>query len=329
MKTAVVTGASGFLGSHLACVLHTKGYKVVGLTLHHDLALFHRVSAHYGLDASFIHWVNSDILDTDDLESAFQGADVVFHCAAMVAFYDKYKAAMYETNVNGTANVVNTCIKLGIKDLVYASSVAAIGRVKQSDVVNENTEWTDSKYNSHYAKSKYFAELEVWRGQEEGLNVYIVNPGVILGIGDGKKGSNQIFSITQTGNKVYPIGTTSFVGVYDVCMAMLGMYENNLNGKRILLVAENLSYKNLLSMVAVSMHKKPPYIALGGGVLWFLKVFAGAMEWLHIPFPYPKQGLKSTSSVSLYESLNSHLLPGFKYTPIQEVINETSAALYP
>ncbi len=91
---------------------------------------------------------------------------------------------MYQVNVEGTANVVNMALEKSIRRFVHISSVAALGRTANGGYVNEEKKWEESKVNTHYAKSKYKGELEVWRGISEGLSGVIVNPSTILGYGD-------------------------------------------------------------------------------------------------------------------------------------------------
>lgn len=117
------------------------------------------------------------------LEEALVGIDAVIHGAAIISFDKRYVNKMYETNVLGTADLVNTCLKLGIKDFIHISSVAAIGRKAGQKKITEKDRWEDSKYDSIYANSKHAQELEVWRGAQEGLKVKILNPSVVLGPG--------------------------------------------------------------------------------------------------------------------------------------------------
>jgi hypothetical protein len=99
-------------------------------------------------------------IETVSGEAFSEDIDAVFHCAAMVSFKRKDRNAMMENNIQGTANVVNTCLKLGIANLIHVSSVAALSRKEGSDVITADSEWEESKYNTDYAKSKYYAELE-------------------------------------------------------------------------------------------------------------------------------------------------------------------------
>lgn len=327
MKKAAVTGATGFLGAHLACLLKSEGFEVTCLHRQQNFSLFDRIARPYGYAASEFIWITADILDTDSLLHAFTNCDVVFHCAAKVSFRTADIQSIYETNVEGTRNVCNTCIKLNHIPLVYASSVAALGRKAGQKEITENTEWVESPYNSEYANSKYLAELEIRRASAEGLKITMVNPGVILGPGDGESGSGAVFKHVMSGSKFYPIGSTGFVGVKDVCRAMLEMYRQDITDTRMILVAETLSYREMLAMVAEILQVKSPSVPLKGALQKLALGLARFCEWLHIPFPFPSQGLRSTAFRSHYRSENIALLQNFEFTPIRSVLEEACSDL--
>ena len=167
-----VTGATGLVGSHLIYSLIEKGLNVRAL---------YRKNIPVFKGSEQVQWIHGDLLDVNSLQEAMQGVTQVYHCAAIVAFSPKQAAAMLQANVEGTANVVNACIQHQIQKLVYVSSVAALGRIRENAPVDETMNWTPETSNSIYGKSKYLAEMEVWRGMGEGLNVAIVNPVIILG----------------------------------------------------------------------------------------------------------------------------------------------------
>ena len=327
INKTIVTGATGLVGAHLVMHLLTRGYHVVGMKrVNSSLQLFDSVMQHYlnqesdGLKLLFeaqpvavdvealkegianrLSWVVADVCDTDALVEAFSGEiDAVFHCAAMVSFKRKDRNAMMENNIQGTANVVNTCIKLGIANLVHVSSVAALSRTEGSDVITADSEWEESKYNTDYAKSKYYAELEAWRGKEEGLNVAVVNPGIILGVGNGNTPQNQFLGIVNGGNPFVPVGGNGFVWVDDLCAQMIQMLEQKAFGKRQLAVTHNLSYITLFHNVAKLAGKKAPSIRMEGPVYKLLVGITSVFDFLHIPFPISKSLVVSTSKKSVY-----------------------------
>lgn len=321
MKKAVVTGASGFLGSYLCINLIKNGYHVIGLKHHSEPLLFNKLcNKQHVYD---MEWAIADILDPEELIAVFKDADVVFHCAAKVSFEQTEADILMETNIVGTKNVVNACLKAGVETLVYASSVAALGRKNKDNTITENSEWVESAYNTPYSVSKYHAELEVWRGMEEGLQVAVINPGIIIGAGDGKTGSNMLFHHVKSGKKFYPTGINGFVGVEDVAEMMRLMFEKEIFGKRLLAISENLPYQSILGMAARVYGVKVPSVPFAGFVYHAAYAVSRFCEFFKIPFPYPSAGLKNTTSSNYYTSVNDALTPWFVYTKMETVIHNS------
>ena len=140
-----VTGASGLVGSHLIQSLLAKGKLVK--------ALYRRHIPHFE-GAEKVHWVAGDLLDMSSLIDAMEGVQQVYHCAAIVSFSPKDAPAMLKANQEGTANVVNACLELGVQKLVHVSSVAALGRIREDAPIDETMRWSPDTSNSEYGKSK-------------------------------------------------------------------------------------------------------------------------------------------------------------------------------
>lgn len=96
-------------------------------------------------------------------------------------------------NITGTKHVVDACLSQGIRHLIHISSIAALGQKKETPIIDETSRWVESDLNTDYAESKYKGELEVWRGVEEGLDVSIINPAIIMAPADWTKSSAQLF----------------------------------------------------------------------------------------------------------------------------------------
>lgn len=265
-----VTGATGFLGAHVVCYLLESGYRVRALKRESSsLDEFNYIFTGYfeGKEAQQLQqymnqltWVNGDICDIPSLEEAFKGVETIYHCAAIVSFEQKHKDALFKINIEGTANVVNTALSLGVPTLCHVSSIAALGRAVNGASIDEQTKWADSKENSNYAVSKHKAEMEVWRGAEEGLNVVVVNPGVILGIGNWKKGSCKLFDLVWKGMPFYTHGVNGYVDVKDVAAAMVQLVAHKKYGQRYVLAPHNLEMKYFLDETAAKLNKKKPFI---------------------------------------------------------------------
>ena len=252
-----ITGCNGLRGSFIARKLIDSGEKIVALKRpSSDLSLLTDIQ-------SSIEWIDGDILDTEILNKAMEKCDTVIHAAAIISFSSRNRDRMYQTNVEGTANVVNAALKNNIKRFCYISSIAALGRKKGETIVNEKALWEDSEMNTHYAKSKYLAELEVWRGIEEGLPAFIVNPSVVLGPGNWENGSTKIFKYIFNKNIFYTNGYISYVNVIDVANIVASLINKDCSGERFILNAGRISYKELFILIAGSFKVRAPRIEVG------------------------------------------------------------------
>ena len=258
----LVTGATGLVGSHLIKALVAQGKSVRAL---------YRSEIPSSHELNNVDWFNADILDIVALEEAMIGITQVYHCAAIVSFTATNKKSLHHTNIEGTANIVNACLNANIEKLLFVSSVAALGRIREDQAINETMNWTEETSNSEYGKSKYLAEIEVWRGMGEGLKVVVVNPVIILGASDWSKGSTAIFKSAYDEFPWYTEGSSGFVDVLDVVEAMILLMESSICDQRFILSGENLPYRDIFTMIANAFHKKAPHkkvTALLAEIVW-------------------------------------------------------------
>lgn len=212
----------------------------------------------YKTQLKLIEWIAGDLSDIFSLQDALQGIDHVYHCAAMVSFVPSERDQMMRTNVDGTANLVNACLAAGVKKLCHCSSISAIGRPDAGAWVDESLIWKTSRQNTHYSISKFGAEREVWRASEEGLPVIIVNPSVIIGPGDPTRSSARLYTTVKNGLLFHTTGSTGFVDVRDVALAMKMLMEKEICNERYILNSENITYKSLFEIFARCAGVKPP-----------------------------------------------------------------------
>jgi nucleoside-diphosphate-sugar epimerase len=259
----LVTGSTGLVGAHLLYKLVSNNEKVRAIyrsesKLQNVRNVF---STYTDNDKDFfenIDWVKADILDIPSLTEAFKGIDYVYHCAAFVSFEpDKYPL-LRRTNIEGTANIVNFCISNSVKKLCYVSSIATLGNELNNTPITEDSIWNPGEDHSVYAITKYGAEMEVWRGTQEGIDVVIVNPGVILGAGIWRYGSGNLFKKAHRGFKYYTSGTIGLVAVEDVISIMISLLKSDIVNERYIVVAENWTYKQFLQTLAKCVTSKVP-----------------------------------------------------------------------
>ncbi|MGQ0737643.1 MAG: SDR family NAD(P)-dependent oxidoreductase [Bacteroidota bacterium] len=315
----LITGGTGFLGAYIIKELTEKGYAVRAIRRCAKLPSF--ISADILNKAE---WVEGDVLDVVSLQDAMEGIDTIINAAAAVSFTKKERRNMYQVNVDGTANVVNIALEKKIKRLVHISSVAALGRTAGGGHVNEEKKWEESKVNTHYAKSKYKAELEVWRGIGEGLEAVILNPSTILGYGDWNTGSCAIFKNVYKEFRWYTPGVNGFVDVEDVANVTVRMMESNILEERFIVNGDTWPFRQLQDTIADNFKKRRPAKEATPfllGIAWRIEkiksLFSGEKPLL------TKESARVAVSKTWFE--NDKLLkalPGFSFTPLEETIKK-------
>ena len=283
----LVTGGTGQIGSRLLLNLtKNKAYKVRAIyrntqSLEKIRQLFVKHSDSGAAQFDTIEWIQADLSNIPALEKAFEGVTFVFHCAGLISFQPQDFDKLIEVNVQGTANIVNLSIDFGVKKLCYVSSVATLSTLPHTPIDEEN-DWNNEDNNTDYAISKHGAEMEVWRGSQEGLPVVIVNPSVVLGGDFTDRGSGLLYKKVADGLRYYPAGATGFVGVDDVVRAMVQLQFSEVEGERFVLNAENLTYKAVLERIAKQLGVKAPTKCVSHQMLRFLARLDGVLSFLHL-----------------------------------------------
>jgi dihydroflavonol-4-reductase len=315
----LVTGGTGFIGAYIIKELVEKGY--------HVRSLRHRKSVPFFIPAAIqnkVEWVQGDILDVVSLEDAMEGVDAVIHAAAKVSFAPNERSQLYKLNIEGTANVVNIALEKNIQRFVHISSVSAIGRTVNGERVSEEKKWQEGNRHTSYGISKYNAELEVWRGAAEGLNVVIVNPSTVLGYGDWSESSCAIFKSVYNEFPWFTKGINGFVGVEDVAKATVLLMESSISNERFIINGDNWSYQQLFNTIADSFGKKRPHkeaTAFMGGIAWRIEklksMVSGKKPLL------TRESARVAQSVTYFD--NSKILKalsGFSFTPLAQIIKK-------
>ncbi len=317
----LVTGGTGFLGAELLRQLIAKGET--------KIRAIRRASSSMDYIKDIvdkIEWVEADVLDFPALEDAFESVTEVYHCAAVITFASQKKDLMHKVNIEGTKNIVDLCLDKKVNKLVHVSSIAAIGRSSESNLVDEKTEWDEaSPLNTEYAKSKQRSEMEVWRGNAEGLNMVIVNPSVILGPINWDEGTGKFFKNIWNGFSFYTSGNTGFVDVKDVAHSMVELMKSDISGERFIISGWNKSYKYLLESIADALGKPRPKRQVSpflSALVWRLEAFKAMFS--------KKEPLltKETANLSRlsYEYQNQKLVEALDFTfiPFEESISRTA-----
>jgi dihydroflavonol-4-reductase len=316
----LITGGTGFLGSYIIKDLIEKNYRVRAMRRSTSKFPFYIPAEIF----KKVEWVEGDILDTVSLEEAMEGIDAVIHSAAIISFHKHDRKQMYQVNVQGTANVVNAALEKNIPRFVHVSSVAALGRSKIGGHVSEEKKWQENKTNTHYAISKYRAEMEVWRAIGEGLNAVIINPSTVLGYGDWNTSSCRIFKTIYDEFPWYSTGINGFVDIEDVARATVLLMESDISEQRFIANADNWSFQQLFNTIADAFGKKHPHRRATP----FLGSIAWRMERVKSLFADSRPLLTKESARVAHSNTyfgNDKLLKalsGFSFTPLQESIHK-------
>ncbi|GAA0872503.1 NAD-dependent epimerase/dehydratase family protein [Gangjinia marincola] len=328
----LVTGATGLVGSHLLYKLLSQGKHVKAIHRStSDLTVVKKVFSYYispqqATDLfNRIIWVEADVLNVPQLTLAFEGVETVYHCAAMISYSRSDFERMRKVNIEGTANMINLALSNDVVAFCHVSSIAALGKTLGDQPITEETEWNQEQNNSDYAITKYGAEMEVWRGSQEGLNIVIVNPGVIIGPGFWESGSGVLFKKVNEGMRFYFPMTTGFVGINDVVYAMTCLMDKKSYGERFTIVSENLSFDRVLKQIATELGKTPPRYKLKPWLIaigWFFqrvgRLLFGTTQQL------TRAHIKNLFLDDVYDNNKINREIGIEYKPIQEVIAVTA-----
>ncbi len=327
----LITGATGLVGSATARRFLADGHSVSALYRPgSDRSLLHDVEQR-------IQWIEGDILDLLSLEKALENVEYVVHAAAVVSFVPRDEAAMVKVNVEGTSNVVNACLKKGVLKLCHVSSVAALGRpnLRLIDtavpvVIDETQRWEDSPNNSAYAKTKYLAELEVWRGIAESLQAVIVNPSLILGEGDWQKSSTQLFKYVYDGKPFYTGGTVNYVDVKDIAEAIYRLIISDIHGDRFILSAGSVSYQALFGAIAEGFGKPAPHLKVGAGLAGIIWRVEAVRSWLTGSRPLiTKDTARSATHHFQFDNSKIKRTLAFDFQPLDRTVRRVCESFLP
>jgi dihydroflavonol-4-reductase len=311
-----VTGANGLLGSYIVRKLLEEKTPFVALKRKDsDTSLLSDV-------ASGIQWRDADMMDPVSLEEGLQGVTRVIHTAAIVSFNPGRAREVMDINVQGTRHIVNACLEKKIERLVHISSVAALGRQKGQTFLDENNKWIGNPLNSTYAESKYLAELEVARGQEEGLSTVIINPSVILAPADWTKSSAQLFRYVWNQKPFYMDGYMNYVDVRDVADIAFQFLHSTVEGERFIASAGKITFYDFFSKVARFFNKKAPAIKPPRLVLYLVARLEGVRTWFTKAEPLiTRETVRLAGAEFLYNNQKVRKELDFEFQPIDKTVH--------
>lgn len=317
-----VTGGTGFIGSYILRELIHQGYR--------NIHALRREDSDIRLIEPFkeaISWHVADLSDIDKIYQFIKGSKGVIHSAGLVSFAPGDQEKLYEVNVHGTATIVNACLEHKVQRLIHLSSIAALAKTRNGELITENTKWVDNRNTSHYGRTKHLGEMEVWRGMAEGLDSSILNPSIVLGAGDWNSSSCRLFMQINNGLAYYPPGSTGFVDVRDVARITCHMVHHPTVNQKFILNQSNYSFKYIFSLMARELEVNPPSMK---APQWVAKSIV-FLEALKSKFTGAKPVITSDSVRNAYENFhysNDRIKSlEFSFIPIEQTIHETATLL--
>ena len=315
----LVTGATGFVGSYILRDLLKKGYT--------QITALRRATSRMGLVADIqdkINWVEADLFDYDILLTSLADVDVVIHSAAKISFIKSEFDHMKRVNVEGTAHILNASIDQGVKQFLFVSSIAALGRSVDNLVVTEKNQFQHTKLDTGYGLTKHLAEMEVWRAGSEGLNVTIINPAMIMGAGYWDTGTAKLIDTVNSHLSYYPVGKSGFVDVRDVSRMAIQMLEQQIMNTRMMCCGASMKIQDMIGLISHALDKKPPTIplkpwlrALAWRGEWFRSKITGSTQLI------TRETLATSAHDFILDASKSKDELGFEYTPLALTITET------
>jgi nucleoside-diphosphate-sugar epimerase len=324
----LVTGGTGMLGAHLLYQLCLQNTEIKAIKRKHsDLNQVRKIFSFYteSYEEIFnkIRWIEVDITNFEEIDNALDNVDIVYHAAAVVSFNPHEKKMMKSVNVAGTANIVNAALKRNIKKLCHVSTIAFLNPLFENETVDENAGRKPSSVDSDYSQTKYAAELEVWRGIAEGLNAVIVNPSIILGAGNWKTGSPQLFSRAKKGLRYFTDGSSGFVDVRDVVEIMIQIMKSDIHSERFILNSENLKYQDVFEMIESEIGKKTKKKYISKNTLKFLSIIDSAVSGIMRKSPLlPASVVNSAYSKTIYSNRKITEALNYQFLPIRDSIRD-------
>lgn len=280
----LITGGTGLVGTYLIEQLLKENHSLRVLyrteKKREQLLAFLKRKGITETQMHLLEFVQGDLDSTADLFEATKSVHCVFHCAALISFNSRDRKHLFKINSNGTRDLVNAAIENKVSKFIYISSIAAINQEQQTD----------------YGKSKQLGELEVWRAGQEGVQTFIVRPGVILGSVPYTHPLRQLIRSVQKGISYGFPGSSGFIHIRTVVDCLLQLYRTESSIQHPLtLVSTNSSYNDVIEIINANL--KRPTAKKEISKKWLITL-ASIIENSN-----KLLGLKSTLTVNLMQTL--------------------------
>jgi len=320
MKKALVTGAAGFIGSHVVRALLDDNV--------HVRAMIRPGEDTRNIKELDIEIVEGDVMDNDFVKKAVSGVDTVFHLAAIYAIWMPDWRPIYEVNLQGSRNILWACLHSGVGKVVYTSSISAIGIAPGKDLSNETTPFNQYDLGSHYVITKYLSQQEALGFAANGLDLVVVNPAFPFGPGDiGPTPTGRMIIDIATGiNRTAFSGGLNIVDVRDVAMGHVLAAKKGKSGELYILGNRNVTVTELMDMVNNCLGQKKRYIpmvpkaVLTGGT-YVLRAWSDRVS--HKPPMSTPVEIRYASNYLYFDNTKAKTQLGLDFRPVETSIKES------
>ncbi|GLI33348.1 hopanoid-associated sugar epimerase [Desulforhabdus amnigena] len=317
MATALVTGATGFIGGHIALLLVEKGWQVRALKRENSRPAF---SSHVDID-----WRVGDLRNPAEVFRALAGCDAVFHVAADYRLWARNPKEIYESNVRGTVNVMEAALAAGVDRVVYTSSVGALGLNPNGAPANEETPVRLEDMVGHYKRSKFLAEREAEKFLPRGLPLVMVHPSTPVGPGDHKPTPTGKIILDYLNGKMPAYLNTglNLVHVKDVAQGHLLAMEKGHVGEKYILGNQNLTLEEIFKLLEKISGIPAPRIRLPYVPILILAYVSKALSVVTRKEPViPFEGVKMARKYMFFDPSKAVRELGLPQTPVKEALTE-------
>ncbi len=314
---ALVTGSTGFVGSHIARALVESG---------HDVRALHRTTSRLDVLAGLKYEsAIGDVTDSDSLRTACAGIDWVFHVAAVADYWRADKTRLFHVNVEGTRKVLEAAREANVKRVIFTSSVAAIGWRSDGLPSDESLPFNLPPERFPYGYSKVLAEEVVAEAVAAGQDVVILNPVVIMGPGDLNMISGSFITQVKRLQWAVPIasGGVSVIDVRDVARGHLAAAEKGRTGERYILSTANYSHRELLTMIAEIVGAIPPFIRVPDFVLPPVAALIDLLRKVGISMPVDANQTRLGARKAYFDAGKAHTELGVPLIDMRQSLRDT------
>ena len=315
MTKALVTGASGFVGTWLTRRLVERGVRVRVLNRKRNMEE----------PVPGAEIVIGDICDPRSLIPACEGMDIIYHLAGVVGYSSAMRAQMEQVNVGGTRHIIEAALATQVPRFLHMSSVTAVGASFDGIPLNETSPYNVGPLNLGYFETKRSAELAVLEAvQKRGLNAVVVNPSTIYGPGDAKKGSRSVqIKVAQGRMPFFTHGGVSIIGVDELVECVLVAAERGRTGERYILSGENITIRQLFQLIAETAGVRAPRIGLPNAVVHGLGRVGELMEKFGKKGPLSRENAWTSTLYHWFDSSKAQRELGLKARPAAHPIEQS------